>query len=206
VELELHVSGQMSRGTRDRPAYFMPRKHDGESYSRLILPALEAELTRRLRAELAEGRGRAEDFVLAMPRTGRPPHQRNLQQAVIDAALSAGLGHVSPQTLRRSFASIAARRIPDPAEAAHMTGHSLDTWVRHLRRSLRSRRASGRAETPPRRWPWSARSRRSADTALTFSGSPSSARRTLLMRSPAAAGLLHIGAPRFELGTSSPPD
>jgi integrase len=66
-----------------------------------------------------------------MPRTGRPPHQRNLQQAVIDAALSAGLGHVSPQTLRRSFASIAARRIPDPAEAAHLTGHSLDVWVRY---------------------------------------------------------------------------
>lgn len=46
-------------------------------------------------------------------------------------AWMAVLGHVTPQTLRRSFASIAARRIPDPAEAAHMTGHSLDVWVRH---------------------------------------------------------------------------
>jgi hypothetical protein len=36
-----------------------------------------------------------------------------------------------PQTLRCSFASIAARRIPDLAEAAHMTAHSLDVWVRH---------------------------------------------------------------------------
>ena len=121
----------MSRGSRKRPSHFMPRKHDGEPYSTLILPALEAELTRRLEAELDAGRGREDDFVLAMPRTGLPPHQRNLQQAVIDAAISAGIGHVTPQTLRRSFASIAARRIPDPAGAAHLTGHSLDVWVRY---------------------------------------------------------------------------
>lgn len=108
-----------------------PRKSNGEPYSTLILPALEAELTRRLEAELADGRGQEDDFVTAMPRTGLPPHQRTLADAVTDAALSAGLGHVTPQTLRRSFASIAARRIPDPAEAAHMTGHSLDVWVRH---------------------------------------------------------------------------
>jgi integrase len=50
---------------------------------------------------------------------------------VTEAAAGAGLGHVTAHDLRRSFASIAARRIPDPAEAAHMTGHSLDTWVRH---------------------------------------------------------------------------
>ena len=77
--LDERISGQMSRGSRERPSYFMPRKHDGEPYSTLILPALETELTRRLRAELAEGRGREGDFVLAVPRTGRPPHQQNLQ-------------------------------------------------------------------------------------------------------------------------------
>jgi integrase len=66
-----------------------------------------------------------------MPRTGRPPHQRSLSKAVAEAASAAGLGHVTPQTLRRSFASIAARHVPDPAEASHLTGHSLDTWVRY---------------------------------------------------------------------------
>ena len=66
-----------------------------------------------------------------MPRTGRSPHQRTLADAVTEAGTGAGLGHVTPQMLRRSFASIAAKRIPDPAEAAHMTGHSLDVWVRH---------------------------------------------------------------------------
>ena len=66
-----------------------------------------------------------------MPRTGLPPHQRNFSKAIAEAARSAGLGHVTPPTLRRSFASIAARHVPDPAEASYLTGHSLDTWVRY---------------------------------------------------------------------------
>ncbi len=60
------------------------------------------------------------------------------RQAVIDAAAAAGLGpYLTPHDLRCSFASIAARRIPDPAEAAYMTGHSLDVWISPLRRSWR---------------------------------------------------------------------
>jgi integrase len=80
-----------------------------------------------------------------MPRTGRPPHQRNLTGAV-SAAAAAGLPYVTAQDLRRSFASIAAREIRDPAEAAHMTGHSLDVWVRHyVGRFGPERRADARA-------------------------------------------------------------
>jgi integrase len=131
AEGDLYVSGQLTRGTRTKPARVVGRKSGAEPYTTVILPALEHELTRRLEAELADGRGQPDDFVLVMPRTGRPPHQRTLTDAVEAAATSAGLGHVTPQMLRRSFASIAARRIPDPAEAAHMTGHSLDVWVRH---------------------------------------------------------------------------
>jgi len=132
VELDLHVAGQMTRGKRNGPPPRIVRRKSGrDPYTTLILPALEAELTRRLEAELAAGRGGEDDFVCAMPRTGLPPHQRNLSGAVVQAAEAAGLGRVTPQDLRRSFASIAARRIPDPAEAAHMTGHSLDVWVRH---------------------------------------------------------------------------
>jgi integrase len=107
------------------------RKGGAEPYTTVILPALEDELTRRLEGELAAGRGQADDFVCAMPRTGQLPHQRNLLKAVKLAALDAGLGDVTCQMLRRSFASIAARRIPDPAEASSLTGHSLDVWVRH---------------------------------------------------------------------------
>jgi integrase len=43
---------------------------------------------------------------------------------------AAGLGHVTPQALRRSFASIAARRVPDGRSRAY-DRHSLDVWVRH---------------------------------------------------------------------------
>jgi integrase len=48
-----------------------------------------------------------------------------------ETARAAGLGHVTPQTLRRSFASLDARRGVDPVAAAKMTGHSLDVWTRH---------------------------------------------------------------------------
>ena len=75
VELELQVSGQLTRATREKPARVVPRKHDAPAYSTLILPALEAELTRRLEAELADRRGLEDDFVTAMPRTGLPPYR-----------------------------------------------------------------------------------------------------------------------------------
>ena len=147
VELDLRVAGQWTRAKRHgSPARIKARKSGREPYTTTILPALEAELTRRLRAELAAGRGQAGDFVCAMPRTGRPPHQRNLTGAVVDAAEAAGSGYITPQDLRRSFATIAARRIPDPAEAAYMTGHSLDTWVRHyVGRGGPAQRADARA-------------------------------------------------------------
>jgi integrase len=57
VELELQVRGQWTRGTRQTHARVEPRKANGTPYTTLILPALEAELTRRLEAELPEGRG-----------------------------------------------------------------------------------------------------------------------------------------------------
>jgi integrase len=91
---------------------------------------LERILTEHLESELSAGRGRDSDFVLCT-RTGRPLFQRNLGRAVEDAGKSAGLGHVTPHDLRRSFASLAARRGVDPVQAAKMTGHSLDVWTRH---------------------------------------------------------------------------
>ena len=62
---------------------------------------------------------------------GTPLHQRNLARAVELAAVSAGLGKVTPHTLRKSVASLAARRGVDPVRASRMTGHSLEVWVRH---------------------------------------------------------------------------
>jgi integrase len=130
VDREILVAGQLTRAKRGQPARIVPRKGGAPPYPALMFPELERVLTERLRRELAAGRGRDADFVLAT-RTGRPLNQRTLSRAVEDAATSAGLGHVTPHTLRHSFASLAARRGVDPVQAAKMTGHSLDVWTRY---------------------------------------------------------------------------
>lgn len=130
VDRELLVAGQLTRATRTEPARIVSRKGGADPYSALLFPDLERIFTEHLESELSAGRGRDSDFVLCT-RTGRPLFQRNLGRAVEDAGKSAGLGHVTPHDLRRSFASLAARRGVDPVQAAKMTGHSLDVWTRH---------------------------------------------------------------------------
>jgi integrase len=130
VDLELEVAGQLTRGRVGKPARVVPRKGGADPYAALLFPALERVLIDHLAAAQRAGRGRDGDFVLAT-RTGRPLSQRNVARAVTDAGAAAELGHVTPHTLRRSFASLAARRGVDPVQATRMTGHSLDVWTRH---------------------------------------------------------------------------
>jgi Phage integrase family len=101
------------------------------------------------------------------PRTAKPPHQKTLADAVTAAGKAAGLGHVTPQMLRRSFASVAARRVPDPAEASHMTGHSLDTWTRYYVGRFGPRRVPTPASACSTA-AWAPSTARSADIPLTF--------------------------------------
>jgi integrase len=130
VDRELGVAGQLTRARRGRPARVVARKSGADPYTALLFPALERMLLEHLATKQHEGRGGDGDFVLAT-RTGRPLSQRNLARAIEEAGASAGLGHVTPQTLRRSVSSLAARRGVDPVQAARMTGHSLDVWTRH---------------------------------------------------------------------------
>jgi integrase len=130
VDLELWIGGQLTRAKRDEPARIMPRKGGAPPFEAVIFPALEQILIEHLRSEQQARRGRDSDYVLAT-RTGPPLSQRNAGRAVGEAARSAGLGKVTPHTLRRSFCSLAARRGVDPVQAARMTGHSLDVWTRH---------------------------------------------------------------------------
>ena len=76
----------------------------------------------------------------------------------------------------------------------------------HERRARPCHRAGTCAARSPRSRPRRSRCRalRSCGAGTERSSSPS--QRTLETRSPANAGLSFIGAPRFELGTSSPPD
>jgi integrase len=130
VDLELEVAGQLTRARIGKPARVVARKGGADPYAALLFPPLERLLVEHLAAEQRARRGRDGDFVLAT-RTGRPLSQRNVARAVTDAGAAAGLGHVTSHTLRRSFASLAARRGVDPVQAARMTGHSLDVWTRH---------------------------------------------------------------------------
>jgi len=179
----------------------VPRKGAPDPYTALVFPALETILVDQLAAERAAGRGRDSDFVLTT-RSGRPLAQRNLQRAVEEAATSAGLGKVTPHDLRRSFASLAARRGVDPVQAARMTGHSLDVWTRHYagdygkpqRDEARKRLISSGFASPPSEVRDHQRDHGTDPVASPEDENP-----------PHAAGS-RIGAPRFELGTSSPPD
>jgi integrase len=70
-------------------------------------------------------------------RTGQPENPRNVAQRGVEKAVElAGLGHVAPKTLRRSFCSLAGRRGVDPIEAPQMTGHSPAVWAKHYARSF----------------------------------------------------------------------
>jgi integrase len=129
VDAELNVGGQLTRATRDTAARIVPRKGGADPYAAVVFPALSEALTAHLERELARGRGRDGDFLLAT-RTGLPLSQRNVGRALAQAAEAAGLGKVAPHDLRRSFCSLAARRGVDPVQAARMTGHSLDVFTR----------------------------------------------------------------------------
>ena len=129
VDLELRVEQQLTRAVRWKPARVVGRKGAAPAYAAVIFPALERVLVEQLAAEQTAGRGGEDDFVVST-RSGHPLIQRNLAKAVEDAGKGAGLGHVTPHVLRRSFASLAARRGVDPVQAARMTGHTLGTWTR----------------------------------------------------------------------------
>jgi integrase len=143
VDGELWFRGQLTRATSKRPARIVPRKGHADAYAATLLPALSDELTARLEVEVARGRGNTDELVVCT-RYGRPLSQRNVARAIAAAAAAAGLEPVSPHDLRRSFCSLAASWNIDPVTAADLTGHSLDTWIRHYARPV-SRAAQRRA-------------------------------------------------------------
>jgi integrase len=136
VEREIVVEGQLSVARRDRPARIVATKTASGVRVVPMFPAVEQALIELVKTELAVGRGNAGDFVFCT-RKGTPQSQRNVAGRGVEAAArAAGLGHITPQDLRRSFCSLAARRGVDPVEAAKLTGHSLATWAAFYARSF----------------------------------------------------------------------
>jgi integrase len=134
---ELHVRQQLLPSKRGREVKLTTRlKSDASERTVPLFPAVEQALVRHLQAELAAGRGRDADPVLAS-RAGTPLNQRNVAvRGVEAAATAAGLGHITPKDLRASFCSLAGRRNVDPIEAAQLTGPSLAVWSKFYARSF----------------------------------------------------------------------
>jgi integrase len=136
VEGELHVRGQLSRPSGDAPSKIVAPKTNASQRPVPLWPAVEAMLVEQLASEQREGRGRDSDFVFCT-RIGTPLSQFNVADRGVEAAAKrAGLGHVSPHDLRRSFCALAARRGVDPAAAAELTGHSLAVWANSYARTF----------------------------------------------------------------------
>jgi len=168
------VRGQLEAGRGDRETSVVDRLKSRASYRTVpIFPALERDLVSLLERELAAGRGRAFELVFCT-RRGGPVSQRNVaQRGVMKAASNAGLGHITPQDLRRSFCSLAGRRGVDPVEAPQLTGHSPEVWARYYARSFRegaARRGARACSSTALASSAMTSSGRSADTALIFPG------------------------------------
>ena len=84
-----------------------------------------------------QGLGAASDFVFTSE-TGRPlGRERIAKRGVTRAATQAGLGHVTPQVLRRSVATLTAHARVPTVIAAAMTGHSPRVYDEHYAKPFR---------------------------------------------------------------------
>jgi integrase len=88
--------------------------------------ALEAQYTR----ERERGLGDDFDFVFTT-RTGRPLDRHNVRRTIREAAKAAGIGHVTPQVMRRSIATAFAEAGVPGHVAASITGHSPAVYHAH---------------------------------------------------------------------------
>src|SRR4029077_2591975 len=108
------------------------------------LPVVEDALAKQLEAELAAGRGEADDFVFCT-KTGRPYTRQNIsERGIEEAGVRAGLGEgIRAHALRHSFCTFVAESGVPPNEGAALTGHDEQTWWRSYvspRRDAQARR------------------------------------------------------------------
>lgn len=87
----------------------------------------QAALMAQLEYEVKQGRGQTDDWVFTCA-NGSPRSTHNLRRALVNAGRRAGLGHVTPQDLRRSFCTLAANAGVNDHHAAQVAGHAVAVY------------------------------------------------------------------------------
>jgi integrase/recombinase XerD len=137
VERVIHVRKQLAPLTRGaEPARVKPKSKASIRDVPLVDRAYVA-LVDHLRTEQDGGLGADADYVFTSA-TGRPlGASRISKRGVTRAGEKAGLGHVTPQVLRRSVATATAHAKLPVVVAAAMTGHSPAVYDKHYAKPFR---------------------------------------------------------------------
>jgi integrase len=144
VEGLFRVAGQLPPLKRGETPHIVRTKSKRGVREMPFLPVVAKALTVHLEAELAAGRGQADDFVFCT-RNGRPFTRQNIsERGIEEAGVRAGLGKgIRAHVLRHTFCTLLAESDIAPNEAAALTGHDLQTWWKNYvqpRKDAQSRR------------------------------------------------------------------
>jgi integrase len=126
---EIHVRHQLSKATRERPAFRKPLKTDAARRDVVLLPQLATILKGHRKELLAAGLYRADGYVFCT-QSGAPMYCRNVaERGVGKAADRAGLNpdskpRLTAHDLRHTFASHLIRAGADVYSVARQLGHS----------------------------------------------------------------------------------
>jgi len=125
-ERTISVNGQLAR---DKSA-IVPTKSAAGVRTFKLTPRLLERLEVLYARERERGRVRDQDFVFSV-RTGGPLDRHNVRRMIRRAAAAAGVGHVTPQVLRRSVSTAYAEANVPGHIAASITGHSPAIYHAH---------------------------------------------------------------------------
>lgn len=128
----LAVNGQLTRTGSG-----LVETKTGKTRGHKVHAEVAKALTRQRQVEWAKRLGQDDDLIFTRA-DGSPITRFHLAPAVKRAAKLAGLGHLTPRDLRRTFCTAVAHTSTPPVEAAARTGHSLRTWETHYVKPLQT--------------------------------------------------------------------
>jgi integrase len=135
----ISVEGQLARRRREEPVRIVATKSRAGVRGAPLTPRARERLEALYAEERARGLGDDGDFVFAT-QTGGPLDPSNLRRTFRRAAKAAGVGHITPKTLRTSLATAYAEADVDEHVAASFTGHTPIVYREHYVRPHRDQR------------------------------------------------------------------